>query len=284
MKEFFLSFDNREIAVCVWGFVLIAWAARTPNVRSSIAKFVSAAFAKQIVVSVIIFTAYFVGFVWILSFAGIWAESQLKLTVFWFFSAGLAGLASAANASEGLTNVKEKIKGNFSISVFLDFFVNLYRMPLLAELLFVPFSALLGAVVAYSGFHDKYKNVETLGNRLMVIIGLVVLSYAVYSTAINYKEVFTIDNARALVLPIVFSFGISPIYFAGAVYVSYENVFVRIPFLIKDQSLHRYAKLSLVRAFKADTQCLQKWFRQARHENLESADAIDMSIAKVQAE
>lgn len=284
MREFFLSFDNREIAVCVWAFVLIAWATSKPDVRSTMANLVSAAFAKQIVVSVVIFAAYFVGFVWVLSVAGIWAESQLKLTVFWFLSAGLAGLASAAKVGDGSANVKEKIKGNFSISVFLDFFVNLYRMPLLAELLFVPFTAVLGAVVAYSGFHDKYKKVEKLGNMLIVGIGLVVLAYAVYATTTNYDEVATLDNASSLGLPIMFSIGILPIFLAGVVYVSYENVFVRIPFLIKDESLHRYAKLSLVRAFRADTQRLHIWFRQAWHVNLDSAEAIDASIAKVRAE
>lgn len=284
MKEFFLSFDNREIAVCIWVLVLIAWAASKPDVRSSVVNLVSAAFAKQIVVSVVVFGFYFVGFVWILSVAGIWAESQLKLTAFWFFSAGLAGLASAAKVSNGAANIKEKIKGNFFISVFLDFFVNLYRMPLLAELLFVPFTAVLGAVVAYSGLHDKYKKVETLGNRLIVGLGLIVLAYAVYATTTNYDEVATLDNARSLTLPIVFSLGVLPIYWAGVVYVSYESMFIRIPFLIKDESLHRYAKLSIVRAFGSDTQRLHMWFRQAWHVNLDSAEAIDASIEKVRAE
>lgn len=72
MKEFFLSFDNREIAVCIWVLVLTAWAASKPDVRSSVVNLVSAAFAKQIVVSVVVFGFYFVGFVWILSVAGIW--------------------------------------------------------------------------------------------------------------------------------------------------------------------------------------------------------------------
>jgi hypothetical protein len=284
MREFFLSFDNREIAVCVWVFLLIAWATNKHDVRSSMADLVKAAFAKQIVLGVVIFAAYFIGFVWILSVAGIWAESQLKLTVFWFLSAGLAGLASAAKVSDGSAHIKEKIKGNFSISVFLDFFVNLYRMPLLAELLFVPFTAILGAVVAYSGSHDEYKKVETLGNRLIVVIGLAALAYSVYVTTTNYKEVATLDNVRALTLPIVFSLGIVPIYLVGVVYVAYENVFVRISFLIKDESLHGYAKLALIRAFRSDTQSLHLWFRQAWHVNLDSAEAIDASIAKVRAE
>ena len=284
MREFFLSFDNREIAVCMWGFVLITWAASKPDLRSSMASLVTAAFARQIVVSVVIFAIYFVAVVWVLSVAGIWAESQLKLTLFWFFSAGLAGLASAAKVSDGAANVKEKMKGNFSISVFLDFFLNLYRMPLFAELLFVPFMAMLGAVVAYSGFHEKYKKIEMYGNRLIIGVGLAVLAYAVYAMAINHDEVSTPDNARSLILPIIYSLSILPIVLAGVVYVSYENVFVRIPFLIKDESLHRYAKLSLVRSFGADTQRLNTWLRQAWHLNLDSAEAIDSSIAKIRTE
>ena len=281
MREFFQSFDNREVAVCVWALGLIAWAASKPEVRSSIAGLVRAALAKQIVVSVGIFATYFAGLVWVLSIFGLWVESQLKLTLFWFFSAGLVGLVSAAKVSDGKADIREKAKRNFSISVFLDFFINLYRMPLFVELLFVPFTAVLGAVVAYSGYDEKYKQVETLGNRLIIGIGLLILTYAVYRTATNYYEIATVDNVRALVLPIVFSLGMLPMFWVGVIYVSYENVFIRVPFLIKDKSLHRYAKLALVRSFRTDTQRLHRWFCQARHANLDTTDAIDASIANI---
>lgn len=281
MREFFQSFDNREIAVCVWVLGFICWAASKPEVRSSMARLVRATLAKQIIVSAGVFATYFAGLIWIFSTIGIWVGSQLKLTLFWFFSAGLAGLASAAKVSDGKAHILGKAKSNFSISVFLDFFVNLYRMPLFAELLFVPFTATLGVLVAYSGYHEKYKLVETLGNRLIIGIGLLVLTYAIYMTATNYGEVSTADNVRALALPIVFSLGMLPMFWAGVIYVSYENTFIRIPFLIKDESLHRYAKLALVRSFRTDTQRLNIWLRQARNVNLDSAEAIDASIAKV---
>ena len=282
MKEFFQSFDNREVAICVWAIGFILLAISKPNVRSSIFGLIQAAFAKQIVISVVIFATYFVGLVWVLSIVGLWTESQLKLTLFWFLSAGLAGLASAAKVYDGKKNIKKKVKRNFSFSVFIDFFINLYRMPLFAELLFVPFTALLGAVVAYSSFHKEYKKVETLGNTLIVSIGLAVLSYAIYMTIINYREVATDDNVRSLILPITFSLGMLPMFWIGVVYVSYENVFIRVPFLIKDQSLHRYVKLALLRKFRTDTQSLYIWFRQAWHENLDSIAAIDASIEKEQ--
>jgi len=284
MREFFQSFDNREIAVCIWAIVFVFWAASKQGVRSSMAELVRTAIAKQIVIGGAIFAIYFFGFVWLLLVVGIWAESQLKMTLFWFCSAGLAGLSSAAKVSDGDARILEKVKKNFSISVFLDFFVNLYRMSLFAELLFVPFTAVLCAVVAYSGHHKKYKKVGTLWNMLIVGVGLLVLAYAVYNTATNYDEVSTLDNFRALILPIIFSISMLPMFWAGVIYVSYENVFVRVPFLIKDGSLHCYAKLSLVRAFRTDTLRLQLWFRKAWYEKLESAEAIDASIRDVRSD
>ncbi len=281
MIEFLKSFDNREISLCIWMIVLIIWVASKPKVRSSMAGLIRTAIAKQVVISVSIFGSYFFAVVWLLSVMGVWTESQLKITLFWFCSAGLAGLFSAVNISDGNARIWEKMKSNFSFSVLLDFFVNLYRMPLFAELLFVPFTAVLSALVAYSGHQEKYKQIETLGNRLIVSIGLGVLAYAVYKTATNYDEVATLDNFRALILPIIFSISMLPMFWAGVIYVSYENVFIRLPFLIKDESLHGYAKLSLMKTFRTDTQRLHVWFRQAWYTNLESAEAIDASIAEV---
>lgn len=280
MRDFFQSFDNREIAVCVWVLGFICWAACKPGVRSSISGVIRAALAKQIVAGVIIFAIYFVGLIGVLSIIGVWAVSQLKVTLFWFFSAGLSGLASAAKVEGGEARLWEKAKTNFSISVFLDFFINLYRMPLFIELMFVPFTAVIGAVVAYSSHDKKYEKVEILGNKLIIGIGALVLAYAAYETAINYDNVINVDNFRALILPVAFSLGMLPMFWAGMIYVTYENVFVRVPFLIRDESLHRYAKLALVRAFRTDTQRLHVWFRKAWLAKLDSVEAIDLSIAE----
>ncbi len=282
MVGLFQSFDNREIAVCIWMFGFACWfAARKANVRSSIINLVHAVLARQIVVSVLIFATYFVGFVWILSILGVWVESQFKLTLFWFFSVGLVGLASVAEVEDGEPRIWEKAKNNFSISVFLDFFVNLYRMPLFAELLFVPFIAVLSVVVAYSSHDEKYKKIEALRNKLIISIGFIFLICTVREMIGNYEDIVTANNVRALLLPIVFSLGMLPIFWVGVVYASYEGVFLRMPFLINDQSLHRYTKLALVHAFRTNTRCLHSWLCSAYRMNLNSFDAIDASIEEI---
>lgn len=281
MREFFQSFDNREIAMIVWLLGLFLWAASKPDVRHSMPDLIRAALAKQIVIGVVIFALYFACLVWGLAYAGVWVESQLKLTLFWFFSAGLVGLGSVAKVSDGDARILDKVKNNFSFSVFLDFFINLHRMPLFVEFLFVPFTALLGAIVAYSSYHERYKKIEIIGNRLIIGIGLLVMAYALFEMAINFDKVATVDNARALLLPIAFSLGMLPIFLVGVIYVSYENVFIRLPYLIKDESLHGYAKWVLVRSFRTDTRSLHTWFRQAWNEHLNSVESIDASIAKL---
>lgn len=280
MEGFVQTFDNREIAMGVWLLVLIMWAGRKSEVRLALFNLIKAALAKQLVIAFIIFTSYFFLLVVVLSIAQIWTKSQLKITLFWFFSAGLAGLASSAKVQGGKLCMLEKAKQNFSISVLLDFFVNLYRMPLLAELAFVPFITALTAIVVFSGYDEKHKKVESCSNTLLICIGLLILIYAIYMSAKNLDAVLTINNARELALPIAFSIGILPIIWLGNIYTSYENVFVRLQYLIADRSLHHYTKLALIRAFQADTESLHKWFRDAWSENLDSVKAIDASILK----
>lgn len=279
VTAFFQSFDNREISVCIWGLGLIFWALIQPTIRSSILALIHTAFAKPIIVSVAFFASYFLGLVWLLSFIGIWAESQIKLTFFWFFSVGLTGFAASAKESNSNAHIQEKVKSILSISVLFDFFINLYRMPLYVEILFVPFSAILTVIVVYSGYHKEYKDVERFGNRLLTIVGFFVVFYAIYKTTINYKEIATIDNARALALPVIYSLGVLPIFWFFMIYVSYEEVFIRIPFVIENVSLHQYAKLSLIKAFLVDTKRLSIWLRDAWCGSLESTEAIDASIA-----
>lgn len=280
MEGLFQIFDNREIAMGVWLLVLMIWAGRKSAVRLALFNLIKAALAKQLVIAFIIFASYFALLVTVLSMADIWTKSQLKITLFWFFSAGLAGLASSVEAEGGKICMLEKAKQNFSISVLLDFFVNLYRMPLLAELVFVPFITALTAIVVFSGYDEKHKKVESCSSTLLIIIGLLILLYVIYMSAKNLDEVLTIDNARALALPIAFSIGILPIIWLGNIYISYENVFVRLQYLIADRSLHRHTKLALISAFQTDTQSLHKWFRDAWNENLDSVKAIDASILK----
>jgi len=280
VTAFFQSFDNREISVCIWGLGLTFWASIQPKIRSSILALIQTAFAKPIIVSVVVFASYFVGLVWLLSFTGIWAESQIKLTVFWFFSVGLTGFAASAKASNGNAYIQEKVKSLFSISVFFDFFINLYRMPLYAEILFVPFSIILTVMVVYSGYHKEYKNIERFGNRLLTIVGMFIILYAIYKTTTNYQEIATIDNARALALPVIYSLGVLPIFWFFMIYSSYEEVFIRMPFVIENISLHQYAKLSLIKAFWTDTKRLSIWLKDAWYGSLESTEAIDESIAE----
>ncbi|ROT44717.1 hypothetical protein CHR62_11910 [Pusillimonas sp. NJUB218] len=64
------------------------------------------------------------------------------------FVAGIPTLMGTPEVSNDPTKLRASVAKNFKLSLVLDFFVNLYKMPLLAELVFVPFTALVGGLLA----------------------------------------------------------------------------------------------------------------------------------------
>lgn len=82
-------------------------------------------------------------------------------------------------------------------------------------------------------------------------------------------------------VPIAYGIFCIPLMFLLAVYSAYEDAFVRLQFVIKDESLHGFAKRRLLASFGLDFRAVSRWLRSAWSNTLESRADIVRSIEAV---
>ena len=278
--ELLKSLDNRDIALLSWLVVLILWISLSKRFRKQVKSLLKAFFVKPIIISVILLICYLFVTVKILTMTEIWDLTQLKATIFWFFTVGLKSLFDINKDSDDTIFFSKKIKVLFNITILLDFYVNLFKMPLWVEFIFLPLMSIVVAVQVFTKEKDEYQKVHSLVNNFMAFVGLCIFVYKSWLVVINFSNVYNLQTFKSFAIPIILSIFLLPFNFAVIIYVAYENVFTRLQFIIKDKSLHRFTKLELIKKFHFKRNLLHKWFMQAWSEDLSSKEDIKLSIIK----
>lgn len=278
MSEILGSFDARDISVDFWLLVAAVAAATSKKVRVSMRGVLRAFFVRDIVQILLYLAAYLAGLILLLSQIGIWTLSHLKLTLVWFVTVGAVGLFAVPKISQDPDYFSQSVRSSVGITVLIEFFINLYRMPLLAELLFVPAIAFLGALFAVSETKAEFSQARSVLNGITILVGSLLLVYALWRTATDFGSVSHADTLRSFVLPIIFSLWLLPFLWLASVLLAYQEVFARLQFVAKNRALHSYIRRSLLLEFKGNIRILRAWFRAAWSRPLETKEDVDESI------
>lgn len=281
MLEVIRSVDNREIAVCFWLVIMLAWCLSNKAVRESFADLLRAVCARPIALVIGLAAAYIVVFTYALKAVEFWTLQQFKITMLWFLFAGLPALMGASQISEDPRRLAASIADNFKMSLLLDFFVNLFKMPLAVEFFFVPLTALVGVMLAVAKGHERHANVAKFLNGLLVLLGSALLAFAFYKFSTDLNSVANLNTGRDFALPILYNLAFVPVLWILAVYSAYESVFVRLRFLVADEDLRMYAKQRLLFSLRTDIRALNNWSRAACSISLASRGEIERSIQAI---
>lgn len=278
MSQFISSFNNREIAAGIWLVILVLGSTASRDIRSAMVDVLKAFFVRPILVNVLLLAGYLACIVVMLAIVGAWTAAQLKVTLLWFFTSGLVGLSSSPRLSEEPDIFPKYLRNIVSITILLEFFVNLYQMPILAELVFVPFSAILGMLIVKANAEEEYASTRKLLHGVAVIVGLFLIAYAIWNSIFNFDSIANIGTVRSFYLPIIFSAFQLPFLWLCAVYMAYERIFVRMWVVTNNETLHPYIKRSLILRFRLDIRSIGTWFKTARSQNLDTKTDVDQSI------
>lgn len=263
MKEFLSSVNTRDIATAIWLGIFVTWCVTKPKVRQAFCKVVAAATAWRIAVTFSLAIAHLSAVTFVLTTLGLWTIAQLKITGLWFAGVGIPILMSIPQVSRDVRQLRSSFGKNFKLSLLLDFFVNLYKMPLLAELIFVPFSALVGGLLAVAQSDDKYSPVQKLLNGVLSVTGVGIIGFVTYKITTDFAQIANLNTLRNFALPLIYSLAYFPLTWAFVIYAAYESVFCLLPFVIKDPELHPYVRRRLIFSFGADVSSLNTWLKAA---------------------
>ncbi len=98
----------------------------------------------------------------------------------------------------------------FGITVFLEFFTNLFVLNLIAEFLLQPFLAVLAMVAVVAERDERSRSVKKLVDGFLALIGFTLLAFVSRQLYVNWGNIDKHATPLQLVLPIWLTFGLLP--------------------------------------------------------------------------
>jgi hypothetical protein len=226
--------------------------------------------AYKIVLFVGLMLLYITGLVIGLRYLGLWMPSHTTTTIFWTISVALVTLLKINSITEDEHYFKKATLDQVRLLVLFEFIINFYVLSLWVELAIVPVLAFLAGMLGVAESDTEYKPAKILLDGVFAIVGAVLISWSLYQAA-THLDTFAISNTlKDLALPPLLSLAFLPFLYIMALFVSYESLFTRLRFFIKDDKLIRFTKVRTLLAFNVRLTLLNKWAHQINQHRLES--------------
>lgn len=239
--------STREISILVWSFIIFS--ILICIARKEFLNVLKILLNYKILIPLIFFFLYNFGILCILEKIGFWKYNLLKDTLIWLFSAGIIVFFNSNKISN--TNYFTKIlKDNLKIIIFLEFLLNFYTFGIVTELILVPIISFIVILYEYSK-HSMKNNPEHIKvNKFLQFIlssvGTIFLINIFFRTFSEYDKLFTSENIKTLYLPIILTTLSFPFYYFLALGMIYEEFFVRINFMFRDNRIKKELKKQIL--------------------------------------
>ena len=92
----------------------------------------------------------------------------------------------------------------------------------------------------------KHIKVNKFLKSILSLFGFIMLASVLYKSFGDYKNLFTIDNFKSIYLPIVLTILTIPFYYLLALFMIYEEFFIRIDFMFNDQKIKKELKKQIL--------------------------------------
>jgi hypothetical protein len=224
--------------------------------------------------------AYTTAIVFLLYQINLWNTSLLKDTILWFCFTGIVTAFNFATSKGSQNLFKKVIADNFKLVVIITFLVNTYTFSLIGELILIPIvtSIILFGTVAEI---KKYPSVAKLMRWLQIIIGGLILIYAIRNVVSDYTNFASFDMLRKFLLPILLSILFLPFIYFLKLFATYEILFVPLKLgYEKSNKLKRYAKWKIIKYCRLSLKKVEKASNMKIHNlmHIKSKDDVDEII------
>lgn len=237
-------FNNREIALLFW-IALIVMALLLSKLRKSLVPIFKILTGKMFLIIFSLIGAYLYGIILLLQNLEVWQSSNLKDVLFWLFSVGLI-LVFKINEAKSNAYFKGIFLSAIKWTIVLEFIVNLYSFSLLTEIIILPVLVFLAMTQAVAEMDEKHKMVSKFLQNVIAVAGLLIFSFSLYKTLINFDAVLTFQNLVVFLLPSTITVLFIPFVYLLALYSTYESYFIHLDFMtVKKDKVKEVKKLIL---------------------------------------
>lgn len=271
------NFNNREFAITIWFAIFSFWAFYKPKIRVQIGTVVKSFFAWKLTISYLAMFLYISAVVSAMYAIGIWDWSLTISTLLWVVFGAFTMLFNHKKANDDnffIVAIKEHLK----IFVFIEFLINFYVFNIWAELVFIPFLAIIGIMLAVSETKEEYEPTRKLLTFINSSIGTFLLIYVSYTAFNDFTNFATLENLRGFIVPLLLSLTFLPFVYFAALTINYETLFTRLSFFAKEKSVLSYAKKRILFTCGINIKKLNKWSKEMNHHRFNSRENVDNAL------
>lgn len=250
MFDWISVLDSREQALAIWVLLVAALSATRADVRAAFRPLLRIALEPKLATLFLAAGAYTAGVVAASAWRGAWHSSSLKETIYWFCGATVVLLVRAPDASREPVRLRAVARSALSLTIIVEFLLNLYVFPLAIELVIIPLVTLIVMMNTVAESQAELAAARRFFTGLMVTIGLVLAAVAVARAIGSPEPLLTRVNIEALLVPPALTLTFLPFLYLFMLVSCYEQIFFRIDFFLKgDRRRARRLKWRIARAF-----------------------------------
>lgn len=224
--------NNRDIASFFWLVVMFLFLSiqsirKNSEVLTSLRKLLISIYQYKLIIILSVLLLNTLLSIYLLNHFNLWDFSQVKNTFLWLIITGLSLIEKSLSSDNYKNLLNDTILTNLKLTIFLEFFINLYAFSLPIEIFLVFMTSIL---VILSVFSEKKTEVNELKANQFLNITLSVISILLFIITIykfienpsNFLNKLTLLN---LITPINLTLLSLPSIIILFIIKSYENFF-----------------------------------------------------------
>ena len=242
-QEYDFSLNNREKAFLIIIISVIIFAMIKKKIRKAFIRVLVTLFDKNFVriyIEILIYTGIIC---YLLYKINLWKFTLTKDTFIWIIFSALILSYKSVEQKENEKILLELFKSSLTVAIVYEFLLNIYTFNLFLELFFIIliiFISMLIAVIDIYKEKEKYAVTQKLLNRINIFIGLTIFLHLLIEAIKNYKILLSYEILLSFILPIILTFTFLPYLGYLVIYVTYQDIFVRLKLNKKASRLLKY--------------------------------------------
>lgn len=256
MEVIRVVFNSREIAIGMWAVVALAVILVSKSLRQPLMQFLRTAvpilFCRKFVIFYTVFISFLLLVLRVLKWMSFWDNALLKDTIFWVLFVELPLFGKAIQEAKDNRFFSNLIADNLKVIALFEFFIEFWTFSLRTELILVPITFGFSFLYALASMEKQHKLAKSFFEVLFTIWGVILIGYAICSTAHSPSIFFNGETLKALTLPVILLILNLPVVYGLALYSGYEQIFIKIKKGAKEKwkmklQILQFAGLSLPR-------------------------------------
>lgn len=270
--------NNRDLATIIIGAVVILaigiYATRNRGVQESLKGIQAAFISPKVLIPILGIGGWVLGLILLSKQVGLWDNGLTFAAILWAATTGLGLIFKLATRKKGEPFFRPALVQTLRLTALVEVIVGLFAFSLGLELALLVVVSFLGMLSAVADSDAKYEPAKKLLDGLFCVMGLAIIALTVVSVISGWDELDKAHVLRQLALPLWLTLGAVPYLYVLALWISYEQAFLRINLASDDRAARRRAKLALIAALHGRAAKANSFVGGWAHEMTESQGVV----------